>query len=110
MKFKLTSTEYSFEVRNDNTPYVKILESLGFEFVIETEPEQDKLQLLDWLPSYNLQFRKESRGGCSFYNKVKKDIFIEINTIDELLELRKLVGKELIINENEIEIYDGYRE
>lgn len=36
--------------------------------------------------------------------------YIHINTLEELIELQKLVGYPLIITEGDIEIYDGYRE
>lgn len=35
---------------------------------------------------------------------------IEINTLEELINLYKEVGEELIITDETIEIYDGYRE
>ena len=38
------------------------------------------------------------------------DWLIEINTLDELLDLRKEVGEELIIGDGTIEIYDTRRE
>ena len=36
--------------------------------------------------------------------------FIEIVTLEELIELSKMCGTEIIIDGNELEIYDGYRE
>ena len=35
---------------------------------------------------------------------------VEINTLEELLDLQKEVGEELIISDGYIEIYDEYRE
>ena len=35
---------------------------------------------------------------------------VEINTLEELLDLLKEVGEELIISDGYIEIYDAYRE
>lgn len=35
---------------------------------------------------------------------------VEINTLEELLDLQKEVGEELIISDGHIEIYDDYRE
>lgn len=35
---------------------------------------------------------------------------VEINTLEELLDLQKEVGEELIISDGYIEIYDDYRE
>lgn len=36
--------------------------------------------------------------------------FIEIANLEELMELNKICGTEIIIDGNELEIYDGYRE
>ena len=36
--------------------------------------------------------------------------YIEINTLEELNELIREVGCQVIIDEDSIEIYDGYRE
>nr|DAI26782.1 MAG TPA: hypothetical protein [Caudoviricetes sp.] len=36
--------------------------------------------------------------------------FIEIATLDELIELSNMCGTEIIIDANGLEIYDGYRE
>jgi hypothetical protein len=36
--------------------------------------------------------------------------FIEINTLEELMNLQKEVNSNLIINDGTIEIYDDYRE
>lgn len=40
----------------------------------------------------------------------KNQWFIEIESLQDLLDLVKEVGNDLIIGENSIEIYDGYRE
>ena len=42
----------------------------------------------------------------------KREPFVEINTLEELLELIRLVDNEVIVNNDPatIEVYDGYRE
>lgn len=39
-----------------------------------------------------------------------KQWYIEINTIEELMAFKQEVGFAIIIGNNSIEIYDGYRE
>ena len=43
---------------------------------------------------------------------IKREPFVEINTLEELLELIRLVDNEVIVNNDPatIEIYDGYRD
>lgn len=72
------------------------------------------------LNSYNYSFKERYETGIGMcrvdhiYKRV--DSYIEINTLDELLQLSRDVGCELIVDENvrdgglTIEIYDGYRE
>ncbi len=44
-------------------------------------------------------------------NEKDEDCFtIELETLEELLELQKLFGDSLILDENTIEIYDDHRE
>lgn len=48
-----------------------------------------------------------------FYTNTREECFIEIATLEELIELGKTCGEEIIIqtdDEPEIEIYDDYRE
>lgn len=45
----------------------------------------------------------------NYYSKNDKDISIEINSLDDLMNLIKEYGQ-IVINESKIEIYDGYRE
>lgn len=49
-----------------------------------------------------------TRFGIVTYTYEK--CFIEIATLEELIELSKMCGTEIIIADNELEIYDGYRE
>lgn len=42
--------------------------------------------------------------------KYDGDGYITIDTLPDLLALQQLLGEKLIINDNELEIYDGYRE
>ena len=43
------------------------------------------------------------------YWKTHKEVFIEINSIDELMDFIKKYGR-IVIEDNVIEIYDDYRE
>lgn len=73
------------------------LRSLGG---IYSEEEVNKLKLLG--------FEFEKRGDDDF-DKIVKDVFIEINSIDDLKNLIKNHGK-IIMNEYEIIIYDDFIE
>jgi hypothetical protein len=65
-------------------------------------PDQYLLQL-DKLPPDDYRFlTDDDKPGFGW--------FIDINTIQELVKLQIVVGHNLIFSENEIEIYDGYRE
>lgn len=44
------------------------------------------------------------------YEIIRWEWEVEINTLEELLDLQKEVGEELIISDEYIEIYDAYRE
>ena len=55
--------------------------------------------------------------GIPFINEIDKyrkddsiDTFIEINTLEELMEIIKKTKTSIIVSEDTIEIYDGYRE
>ena len=55
--------------------------------------------------------------GIPFINEMDKyrkddsiDTFIEINTLEELMEIIKKTKTSIIVSEDTIEIYDGYRE
>lgn len=84
MKFELRNSESFFD--KDDSYEMKEFELLklhGFKF-----QERD-----------NHWYCQDNRGND-----------IEINLLEDLFELKKLFGHELIIGDNYIEIYDGYRE
>ena len=83
MKFKLSSSGAFYRPEE-----AKELESLGFTF----------------------KTTKEIYGTfrhAEFYKDGESEV--EINTLEELLQFIKRVGR-VVIDENEIEIYDDYRE
>ena len=82
MKFELKVTDRSYR---ENNPFVEILKDLGFTF------SENKV-LHDFLT-------------------VEENPHIEINTLEELMELKDKVENELVITgDNKIEIYNDYRE
>lgn len=86
MKFKLTQTKRLFTDYEEDE--MNKLKNLGFVF--KEYKGIDSLEYYKYIVSQN-------------------DIFIEINTLEELLELSEEFG-ELIITKEEIEIYNDYRE
>lgn len=52
-------------------------------------------------------------NGKAMYQMIPKTFYvpgIEINTLEELQKLQAAIGEPLIFTEDEIEIYDGFRE
>lgn len=89
MKFRITATSCSDDVNMlKNYPFLK---------------DRIKIEQTTQLET--------TRFGIVTYTY--KKCFIEIATLEELIELGKTCGEEIIIqtdDEPEIEIYDGYRE
>lgn len=86
MKFEVTTAETHYHVDSDE---VGILKEFGFSFE-ETPPfwENDKRN----------------------YLRIKdEDVFVEINTLEELLEFTKKYGN-IVFGENSIIIYNGWLE
>jgi len=81
MNFRLTTTGNFYNEERKSK-----LETLGFKFTDES-----------------------SFKGGPFYKDDSLPTEIEINTLEELIEFSNQWG-EIIIKENEIEIYDNYRE
>lgn len=84
MKFTLTTTEDIYDI---NSPEIERLKILGFSF-------SEEKGIFD-----------SSRPIMS----IKSSPDIEINTLEELIKLKELFGP-LILQDQEIEIYNGYRE
>ena len=63
-------------------------------------------------PDFIITFHEEK--GCNPYKPTEPvETFytsIKIDNLDQLLLFIKTVGEELVITENSLEIYDGYRE
>jgi len=93
MTFELRLSSYVYDPDFDNMGDVKKYKKLGFSFE-----------------------RGTSFGKKKFYWGDEKPVFIEINTLEELIDFYKEYGN-LVIKESDIgggifglEIYNGYRE
>jgi hypothetical protein len=84
MKFELRATGYFYPDKEDRIK----LEKLGFSFSFCPE-EQDE------------QFQWEIKDN---------GVYIELNTLEELLAFQKLCENRLVLNNNVIQIYDDYME
>lgn len=61
--------------------------------------------------AYPKQVIRTFRSGRSdWYNREVTRWFIEVSTIEELIELQREAVHSIILNEQTIEIYDDYRE
>lgn len=80
MKFTIDSTKLYIEEFE-----VEKFKAIGFSVIQETEEDS-------WKPFRVEPFEKE------------------INSLEELIDFQKSVGQEIIISENNIEIYNDYRE
>ena len=56
------------------------------------------------------QLTKTEGTQYGSFTYTREECFIEIATLEELIELSKMCGTEIIISDNELEIYDDYRE
>jgi hypothetical protein len=91
MKFELRNTESCFDKNNEyEMKQMELLKLNGFIF----EEDNNKT----WSPN-GRWYCPDNRGND-----------VEINSIEDLFQLKHLFGCELIIGDNYIEIYDGYRE
>lgn len=103
MKFRIRATDiYPDDSRIiDKYPALK---EYGFEVVEERKTANKVARITDENGNLITQERP-----CSW---IVKKAFIRINSLEELLELRKDVDNDIIIyrESNTIEIYDGYRE
>lgn len=72
----------------------------------------DMNQYLDKLNKFNLKtkkrYEKDIFGGRKLIEYT--DYFIILNNLQDLINLIKQVGHEIIINNGGLEIYDDYRE
>jgi hypothetical protein len=82
MKFKVTTVANNYRVEN-----IKDLVSIGFKF---TKPKSDGI----------------------YVEKLDKDVYVEINTLDELIQFFKTQGDIIIEDDDDgspsIKIYDDY--
>ena len=65
------------------------------------------------LEKYNLEQKRIIKKNPYIQNEILSDLFyfIEINTLEELIDLRKKIDQEIILSEDdELEIYDSWRE
>lgn len=62
------------------------------------------------LEALGFKFRPEKEGSDSFYQYDNDDAYVEINSLDQLLTFYDEQGHDLVINREEITIYDGYLE
>jgi len=84
MKFELRTTGYFYPDEEDRIK----LSKLGFSFSFFPEEKDEDFQ-------WEIQ---------------DTDVFIELNTLDELLDFQKRCDNRIIINNNVIQIYDDYME
>lgn len=76
--------------------------------VLSVPLERDEERVKDTILGYARKGIEES-FGLSF-NKRKDGLTIEISTIEELMKFRTIVGDDLVVGKDWIEIYDDSRE
>ena len=78
----------------------RVTKSGGFYF----KDEADRLKEIGFV------FREDKNSGFSqHFRKVDSDVFIDIDSLEELVEFSGR-WREIIVKRGEIEIYDDYRE
>ena len=98
MKFKITSSSYSNNFEKIIKEY-PCLKDFGFE-----------------VAEYEVPLKTRTRDECGkrifqIYGKnIIREPYVTIESLERLLALKSAVEEPLIITEDEIEIYDGYRE
>ncbi len=81
---------------------------MEFKLIRTSNELFDKEELDSFLTS-GFQIKSFERSGVD-YGLYKFEILITIYDVIELIRLNKFVNNELILSEDTIEIYDGYRE
>lgn len=76
--------------------------------VLSVPLERDEERVKDAIPEYARKGIEESFKLS--YDKRKDGLTIEISTIEELMRFRAIVGEDLVVGKDWIEIYDDYRE
>lgn len=74
--------------------------------------ETDKL-LKEYPCLHDFGYEVEETTEYSFYHNLnypKKTAYIHINSLEELVKFKQAVDKIIIFDEDEIEIYDAWRE
>jgi Trm5-related predicted tRNA methylase len=93
MKFKVTTSATTYPAGRIKSN----LEKLGFKF----EPHDDH---------YNALYQQIYKSKKTMYHMLwDQDVEIEISTLEELMKFQKRFGQ-IIVKQEEIEIYDDYRE
>lgn len=85
------------------------------KFRITATSCSDDVNMLKYYPFLKdrIKIEQTTKSEKTYFGSVTytyKKCFIEIATLEELMELNKMCGTEIIIADNELEIYDGYRE
>lgn len=58
-----------------------------------------------------MKFKVTKSSDYTYESTIEINTLVEINTLEELIEFQKTCGcKIILIDENEIEIYDDFRE
>lgn len=70
-------------------------------FDYENKNNEDIVELWDLPKNFNISFTFDGRDT---------EVFIEINSLEELMNFEEAVGHDLIISEDRIVIYDDYVE
>lgn len=95
MEFKIVSVEYKVEELLEHYP---CLDNYGF--VIRQAKVPRKIRIWD----------DEGKPLTQIHPMLINYAVVQINSLSELLDLRSALDEDLIIKEDTIEIYDGYRE
>ena len=103
MKFRIISSCYVFDIETEQLlDEYPVLKKYGLEVIEETRTSYEDIRITD-------------ENGLPMTQKVLypykiKIAYVNINTIEQLMNLIKDVEYPVIVTEDEIEIYDGYRE
>lgn len=99
MKFKITATSSVYGDPEKLIEGYPCLENFGYE-----------LEEYEELKRYYIRDENGRRIKMEYGIETKYTPYVRIDSIEQLVELTKAVGNPLVFSEDEIEIYDSYRE
>lgn len=102
--------KYELEKTGDNLIRWRNNAGEKFDAIIEYFNDKEGKEIYNILEKQGFDFTPtKNKDYCPEYSKTNKKIFIEINTLEDLLKMENEYGR-LIIQKSNITIYDDYIE